>query len=74
MKTIELKIAPEPTAKRKPTPIWMRRGIWEPATLVTIALGLAMLMQPFAKVLFTYSFIVLLAGVVGYSIAGKLPE
>jgi hypothetical protein len=74
MKTIELINALEQPAKRKPTPIWIRRGIWEPATLVTIALGLFMLMQPFAKVLFTYSFIVLLAGVVGYSIAGKLPE
>jgi hypothetical protein len=58
----------------KGTPAWLRRGIWEPVTLVIIALGLLMLMQPFAKVLFTYSFIVLLTGVAGYTIAGKLPE
>jgi hypothetical protein len=63
----------ELTSKRR-TAIWLRRGIWEPVTLITIALGLLMLMQPFVKLLFTYSFIVLLAGVVGYSIAGKLPE
>jgi len=62
------------TAAKKRRPIWLRRAAWEPATLVTIGLGLAMLMQPFAKPLFTYSFIVLLAGVIGYSIAGKVPE
>jgi hypothetical protein len=62
------------TAARKPAPAWLRRGLWEPATLALIALGLAMLMQPFAKILFSYSFVVLLAGVAGYSVAGKLPE
>lgn len=60
--------------ERKPTPAWLRRGLWEPLTLALIGLGLLMLMQPFAKFLFTYSFIVLLVGVAGYSVAGKLPE
>jgi len=55
-------------------PAWLRRAVWEPVTLVIIGLGLVMLMQPFVKLLFSYSFIVLLAGVIGYSIAGKLPE
>lgn len=59
---------------RKRTPAWLRRGLWEPLTLALIGVGLLMLMQPFAKVLFTYSFVVLLAGVAGYSVAGKLPE
>lgn len=59
---------------QRQTPAWLRRGLWEPATLALIALGLVMLMQPFAKALFSYSFIVLLAGVAGYSVAGKLPE
>lgn len=53
---------------------WLRRSPWERATAGLIGLGLAMLMQPFSMTLFTYSFIVLLAGVIGYSIAGKLPE
>ena len=57
---------------RRPT--WQRRALWEPLTLVMIGLGLLMLMQPFAKILFSYSFVVLLAGVAGYSVAGKLPE
>lgn len=62
------------TKPPKRAPVWLRRGIWEPVTLALIGLGLAMLMQPFVKLLFTYSFVVLLAGVVGYSVAGKLPE
>lgn len=63
----------KPTPRRR-APNWLRRGIWEPVTMLMIGLGLAMLMQPFVKILFTYSFVVLLAGVVGYSVAGKLPE
>jgi peptidoglycan biosynthesis protein MviN/MurJ (putative lipid II flippase) len=59
---------------KKGAPGWLRRDVWEPVTLALIALGLVMLMQPFAKDLFTYSFIVLLAGVAGYTVAGKLPE
>ena len=59
---------------KKGRPAWLCRAVWEPVTLVIIGLGLVMLMQPFVKLLFSYSFIVLLAGVIGYSIAGKLPE
>ena len=53
---------------------FFRKGPWERATVSLIGLGLAMLMQPWSLVAYGYSFIVLLAGVVGYSIAGKLPE
>lgn len=55
-------------------PRWLSRSVWEPATAGLIALGLFMLMQPWFMDLFSYSFVVLLAGVIGYSIAGKLPE
>jgi len=51
-----------------------RRAPWERATTVLIGLGLAMLMQPWSIEAFGFSFPVLLAGVVGYSIAGKLPH
>jgi hypothetical protein len=71
MKTVHTKIEPP---ERKPTRAWLRRSTWEFVTLALIGLGLVMLMQPFAKFLFTYSFVVLLVGVAGYSIAGKLPE
>ena len=53
---------------------WFLRAPWEIATTVLIALGLLMLMQPFALAIFSHGFAVLLAGVVGYSIAGKLPK
>ena len=61
------------TSPRNP-PRWLRRTPWERGTAALIGLGLAMLMQPWSMDAFSYSFVVLLAGVVGYSIAGKLPE
>ena len=53
---------------------FFRRTPWERATAGLIGLGLVMLMQPWSIEVFSYAFTVLLAGVVGYSIAGKLPE
>ena len=55
------------------TPRWLRRAPWERGTATLIGLGLFMLMQPWSLEAYSYSFIVLLAGVIGYSIAGKLP-
>ena len=52
---------------------YLRRTPWERGTTALIGIGLAMLMQPWSLDAFSYSFVVLLAGVVGYSIAGKLP-
>jgi hypothetical protein len=51
---------------------WFTRSRWEPASIALIALGLAMLMQPWSLDIYSYSFAVLLAGVAGYTIAGKL--
>lgn len=53
---------------------WRRRAPWERSTAALIGLGLVMLMQPWSITLYSYAFTVLLAGVVGYSIAGKLPQ
>jgi len=53
---------------------FFRKAPWERATVSLIGLGLVMLMQPWSIELYSHSFIVLLAGVVGYSIAGKLPD
>jgi len=53
---------------------FLRRGPWEHGTTALIGIGLAMLMQPWAIEVYSYGFTVLLAGVVGYSIAGKLPQ
>ncbi|MBC5767139.1 hypothetical protein [Ramlibacter albus] len=52
---------------------FFRRAPWERTTTALIGIGLAMLMQPWSLDAFSYSFVVLLAGVVGYSVAGKLP-
>jgi len=52
----------------------LRRAPWEHGTAGLIALGLVMLMQPWSIDVYSYGFTVLLAGVVGYSIAGKLPQ
>lgn len=51
-----------------------RRGPWEMAATILIALGVIMLMQPFALVLYSYSFAVTLAGVVMFVIVSKFPE
>ena len=53
---------------------FFRRGPWEHGTTALIGLGLVMLMQPWSQDVFSYGFTVLLAGVVGFSIAGKLPQ
>ena len=53
---------------------YFRRAPWEHGTTALIGIGLAMLMQPWAIEVYSYGFTVLLAGVVGYSIAGKLPQ
>lgn len=51
-----------------------RRGSWEILASVLIALGVAMLMQPFALWLFTYSFIITLVGTVMFIIVSHFPE
>ncbi|NRB01201.1 MAG: hypothetical protein HRU32_15565 [Rhodobacteraceae bacterium] len=51
-----------------------RRGPWEAVATVLIAIGVFMLMQPFALWLFTYSFIVTLVGTVMFIIVSHFPE
>lgn len=58
----------------KLTKRWYRRTLWEPSFACLIGLGLVMLMQPWSIDIFSHSFTVLLSGVVGYSVAGKLPK
>jgi hypothetical protein len=51
-----------------------RRGPWEALATAIIALGVFMLMQPFALGLYTYSFIVTLVGTVMFIIVSHFPE
>lgn len=62
--------------QRKKPAGWKRffkRGPWENAAIVLIALGVFMLMQPFFLTLFTYSFVVILAGTVGFLVVSHFP-
>ncbi len=52
----------------------LRRGPWEMLATILIALGVVMLMQPFALILFTWSFAVTLVGTVMFIITSHLPE
>jgi hypothetical protein len=53
---------------------WIKRDLWEATFTAFIGIGLLMLMQPWQIEVYSYSFPVLLIGVIGYSIAGKLPK
>ena len=52
----------------------LRRGPWEMVASVLIALGVVMLMQPFAIQIFTWSFVVTLVGTVMFIIVSHFPE
>ena len=52
----------------------LRRGPWEMLATILIALGVFMLMQPFALALFTWSFPVTLTGTVMFIITSHFPE
>ncbi len=51
-----------------------RRGPWETAATVVIIAGIFMLVQPFLLALYTYSFLVILAGSVAFVITSHFPE
>jgi hypothetical protein len=65
-------IAAHPPARRWPA--WLRRGRMEIAACIVIALGIAMMLQPFAMVLFTWSFLTTLAGTAMFMVVSKFPE
>ena len=52
----------------------LRRGPWEMVASLLIALGVVMLMQPFALWAFTWSFVVTLAGTVLFIVVSHFPE
>jgi hypothetical protein len=55
-------------------PQWLRRGPLEMVACLIIGLGLFMLLQPFALVLYTWSFVTMLAGTVMFMVVSKFPE
>jgi hypothetical protein len=52
----------------------LRRGPWENASALVIGLGIFMLMQPFALVLYSYSFDVILAGTIAFIVTSHFPD
>ena len=55
-------------------PQWLRRGPMEMAACIVIALGIFMLLQPFAMVLFTWSFVTMLFGTAMFMVVSKFPQ
>ncbi|MGB3813670.1 MAG: hypothetical protein WA950_10625 [Shinella sp.] len=51
-----------------------RRSAWEMLASVLIAAGVVMLMQPFALVLYSWSFLVTLLGTVMFIVVSHFPE
>jgi hypothetical protein len=52
----------------------LRRGPWEMVASILIAVGVVMLMQPFAMWAYTWSFLVTLTGTVMFIIVSHFPE
>jgi hypothetical protein len=55
-------------------PKLLRRGPLELVACGLITLGILMLLQPLALVLFTWSFITMLVGTVMFMVVSKFPE
>jgi hypothetical protein len=55
-------------------PLWLRRGPSEALAMTLIGLGVVMLMQPFSLDLFSYSFVTILAGTLGFVIVSHFPD
>jgi hypothetical protein len=55
-------------------PLWLRRGPCEALAMSLIGLGVVMLMQPFSLNLYTYSFVTILAGTLGFVIVSHFPD
>jgi hypothetical protein len=55
-------------------PAWLRRGPCEAVTMTFIGLGVVMLMQPLSLNLFSYSFITILAGTLGFVVVSHFPD
>lgn len=67
------------TTSERPTPppstgFRLSRRWLEPTGMVLMAIGLAMMFQPFALILFTYSFLVILIGTLTFIVAVHLSD
>ena len=65
---------PNPLARRSAWPKYLRRGILENVATAVIGIGFLMLFQPFALILYTWSFVTMLVGTVMFIVVSKFPE
>jgi hypothetical protein len=55
-------------------PLWLRRAPCEAVAMALIGLGVVMLMQPLSLNLYSYSFVTILAGTLGFVIVSHFPD
>jgi hypothetical protein len=55
-------------------PSFLRRGPCEAIAMTLIGLGVVMLMQPFSLDFYSYSFVTILAGTLGFVIVSHFPD
>jgi hypothetical protein len=55
-------------------PKTLRRGVMEMVACVIIAVGILMMLQPVAMILFTWSFATTLFGTVMFMVVSKFPD
>ena len=53
---------------------WFKRGAWENGAMTLIGFGIVMLTQPFSLDLYTYSFVTILAGTLGFVVVSHFPQ
>jgi hypothetical protein len=53
---------------------WFRREPWEAFAMTLIAGGIVMMVQPWSIDLYSYSFVVILAGTLGFVVVSHFPE
>jgi hypothetical protein len=61
-------------AARHASKFRLRRGPCEAVAMTLIGLGVVMLMQPLSLNLFSYSFVTILAGTLGFVIVSHFPD
>ncbi len=67
-------VPPAPAPAPASWPRWLRRGRMELVACAVIALGLAMMLQPIALVLYTWSFATTLFGTAMFIVVSKVPD
>ena len=60
--------------KHSSWPKYLRRAPMELVACVLIAVGIVMMLQPFAMFLFTWSFVTTLFGTAMFMVVSKFPE